>query len=402
LSAWKRIIVLCGHFFIGMPSKLSFGIDSFLLRETAVRNQRLTLVTNNAAMDISGTLSRVALLNHHFNLISLFSPEHGITVKGDDGVPQQGGEDVVTGLPVISIYSEKLAPNEEDLKDVDLVLFDIPDVGCRFYTYLWTMTYVMEACARAGKRFVVLDRPNPIGALLENAEGPMLDEAHCASFIGRWNIPLKHACTLGELALYFAATRMPALQIDVVKVEGYHRHHTAVDAFPFVPTSPAIQNIHTAMLYPGTGLLEGILVNEGRGTDHPFSQFGAPWINVDELYPALQAVLQHVQLEPVHYVPSSGVFADETCYGVKLKITDLPNFKAVSTGVAILQTIFRFYPEMVQERFYTTHANPSGVKHLDKLLGYKNAFEKMKNQESPAIDLSQNWFRTMAPYLLYV
>ena len=175
-------------------------------------------------MDATGTLSRVALLNHHFNLIRLFSPEHGITVKGDDGVPQQGGDDVFTGLPVISLYSEKLAPNEDDLKDVDLVLFDIPDVGCRFYTYLWTMTYVMEACARTGKRFVVLDRPNPIGALLENAEGPMLDEVHCGSFIGRWNIPLKHCCTLGELALYFAATRMPALQIDVVKVKGYHFH----------------------------------------------------------------------------------------------------------------------------------------------------------------------------------
>jgi uncharacterized protein YbbC (DUF1343 family) len=384
-----------------MPSKLTFGVDSFLLRETAFRNQRLALVTNNAAMDVSGTLSRVALLNLHFNLISLFSPEHGITVKGDDGVRQQGGEDVVTGLPVISLYSEKLAPNEEDLKDVDLVLFDIPDVGCRFYTYLWTMTHVMEACARFNKRFVVLDRPNPIGALLENAEGPMLDEAHCGSFIGRWSIPLKHCCTLGELALYFAATRMPVLQIDVVKVEGYHRHHTAVDAFPFVPTSPAIQNIQTAMLYPGTGLLEGILVNEGRGTDHSFSQFGAPWIKVDEFCPALQAVLQHVHLEPVHYVPSSGVYADETCYGVKLKITDLSNFKAVSTGITILQTMFRLYPEMVQERFYTTHANPSGARHMDKLLGYENAFEKLKNQEWPLIDIAEDWNRTMKSHLLY-
>jgi uncharacterized protein YbbC (DUF1343 family) len=194
---------------------------------------------------------------------------------------------------------------------------------------------------------------------------------------------------------------MPALQIDVVKVNDYHRHHTAVDAFPFVPTSPAIQNIHTAMLYPGTGLLEGILVNEGRGTDHPFSQFGAPWIKVDELCPALQAVLKHVQLEPVHYVPSSGVYADETCYGLKLKITDPPNFKAVSTGIKILQTIFRLYPEMVQERFYTTNANPSGARHMDKLLGYENAFDKLKNQEWPLIDIAEDWSRTMKPHLLY-
>lgn len=384
-----------------MPQKLISGIDSFLLRESAFRNQRIALVTNNAATDSVGTLSRVALLKNHFNLIRLFSPEHGITVKGDDGVRQRGGVDVVTGLPVISLYSEKLAPDENDLEDVDLVLFDIPDVGCRFYTYLWTMTHVMEACARAGKRFMVLDRPNPIGALLEHAEGPMLDEVHCASFIGRWNIPLKHSCTLGELALYFAATRMPALQIDVEKVSGYHRHHTAMDAFGFVPTSPAIQHIHTAMLYPGTGLLEGILVNEGRGTAHPFSQFGAPWIDKDELCQALQVVLQHVRAEPVQYIPLSGVYAHETCNGVKLSITESSKFKAVSTGITILQTMFRLYPEMVQERFYTTHANPTGAKHLDKLLGYENTFQKLKNQEWPVIDVSDEWSHTMKPHLLY-
>lgn len=384
-----------------MPPTIKPGIDSFLLRQAEFRDQRIALVTNNAATDATGTLSRVAMLNHRFNLIRLFAPEHGITVKGDDGVRQRDGVDVVTGLPVISLYSEKLAPAEEDVKDVDLVLFDIPDVGCRFYTYLWTMTHVMEACARAGKRFVVLDRPNPIGALLENAEGPMLDEALCTSFIGRWNIPLKHCCTLGELALYFAATRMPSLQIEVVKVAGYHRCHTALDAFAFVPTSPAIQHIQTAMLYPGTGLLEGILVNEGRGTDHPFRQFGAPWINGNELCKALQAVLQHVRAEPVQYVPSSGVYALETCCGVKLHITDPSNFKAVSSGIIMLQTLFNLYPDMIQERLYTTHANPSGARHLDKLLGYENAFQKLKNQEWPAIDVSDEWSHTMKPHLLY-
>jgi uncharacterized protein YbbC (DUF1343 family) len=384
-----------------MLPRIISGIDSFLLRWQEFSNQRIALVTNNAAMDANGTLSRVALLSHHFNVTRLFSPEHGINVKGEDGVPQSGGTDVVTGLPVVSLYNEKMAPDDGDLKDVDLVLFDIPDVGCRFYTYLWTMTYVMQACAKAGKQFIVLDRPNPIGALLENAEGPMLDEVHCTSFIGRWNIPMKHSCTLGELALYFAATRMPSLHLDVVKVAGYHRHHTALDAFAFVSTSPAIQDIHTAMLYPGTGLWEGILVNEGRGTDHPFSQFGAPWINANELCEALQAVLQHVRAEPVQYVPSSGVYAHETCYGVKLNITDPFNFKAVSSGITMLKTLFNLYPDMIQERLYITHANPSGARHLDKLLGYEKAFQKLKNREAPVINVAEDWMRTMKPYLLY-
>ncbi len=384
-----------------MPPKVLPGIDSFLQQEEKFRNLRIALVTNNAATDANSTMTRVALLNYHFTLTKLFSPEHGISVKGDDGVRQLNGTDTVTGLPVISLYSEKLAPSEEDLRDVDLVLFDIPDVGCRFYTYLWTMTHVMETCTKAGKRFVVLDRPNPIGANLEHAEGPMLDEAHCASFIGRWNIPLKHCCTLGELALYFAATRMPSLQIDVVKVTGYHRHHTAFDDFSFVPTSPAIQDASTAMLYPGTGLLEGIYVNEGRGTNLPFSQFGAPWITAGELCEAIRAVVKHLRVETVHYVPSSGVYAHENCHGVKLSISDAKNYKAVSSGISILQTVLRLYPAHVAERLYATHANPTGEKHLNKLLGYEHAFAKLKNQESPAINVATEWYRTIKPYLLY-
>ena len=137
-------------------------------------------------------MSRVALLKNQFKLVKIFSPEHGISVKGDDGVKQQNVTDTITDLPVVSLYGEKLMPSEEDMQDVDMVLFDIPDIGCRFYTYLWTMTYVMESCAAYNKPFMILDRPNPIGALLEKAEGPMLDEANCSSFIGRWNIPLKH------------------------------------------------------------------------------------------------------------------------------------------------------------------------------------------------------------------
>jgi len=146
------------------------------------------------------------LLDAGFNIVKLFSPEHGLDVKGVDGATIKDGVDALTRLPVISLYNEKLQPDENDLKDIDMVLFDIPDIGCRCYTYLWTMTYVLEACAAYNKKFIVLDRPNPVSGSLRFAEGPMLDEAHCSSFIGRWNIPLRHSCTLGELALYFNAS----------------------------------------------------------------------------------------------------------------------------------------------------------------------------------------------------
>src|SRR5690606_8412023 len=146
---------------------------------------------------------RKALQDAGFQLVKLFSPEHGLLAVGADGVAQADFVDPLTGLPVVSLYGSKMAPEPQDLESLDAVLFDIPDVGCRFYTYLWTLSYVMEGCARARIPLFVLDRPNPLGGDLSQAEGPMLDEAHCSSFIGRWSIPIRHSCTLGELALYF-------------------------------------------------------------------------------------------------------------------------------------------------------------------------------------------------------
>ena len=153
-------------------SLLQAGIDVLLQQPSAFQQQRIAFVTNNAAVTNDGLLSRAALLQHSYNLVKLFSPEHGINTMGTDGAAQQNSIDAITGLPVISLYNNKLAPTEEELHNTDVVLFDIPDVGCRFYTYLWTMTHVMEACAQYNKPFVVLDRPNPIGALIEKAEGP--------------------------------------------------------------------------------------------------------------------------------------------------------------------------------------------------------------------------------------
>jgi uncharacterized protein YbbC (DUF1343 family) len=320
---------------------------------------------------------------------------------GEDGVKQQNITDAVTDLPVISLYGEKLRPSEEDMQDVDMVLFDIPDIGCRFYTYLWTMTYVMESCAAYNKPFLVLDRPNPIGGILEMAEGPMLDETSCASFLGRWNIPLKHACTLGELALYFAATRLPTLQIEVVKVKNYLRHQTAVHDFPFIPTSPAIQNIHAAQLYPGTGLLEGIQVNEGRGSNKPFEQFGAPWIRELELSIALQSDLKNVSIIPVQYIPASGIYVNELCKGISLQITQTSAFQAVSTGITILQTLIQLFPKEIKDRLYITNANPGGEKHLDKLLGCEHALDLFKREHLFEIDVKETWQEIIHPYLLY-
>ena len=169
---------------------IKFGVDILLQISPIWKNKRIGLVTNIAAVTNNNLPTREALLKNNFTISKLFSPEHGLDIVGADGHEIKDGIDELTGLPIISLYSNKLAPTKEDLEDIDIILFDIPDIGSRFYTYLWTMTYVMEACALHNKPLVILDRPNPIGGDINKAEGPMLDEINCPSFIGRWDIPV--------------------------------------------------------------------------------------------------------------------------------------------------------------------------------------------------------------------
>ena len=220
--------------------KILSGLDHLLLQQNPFKNARIALVTNNAAFTSGKERGRVALLQKGFNITKLFSPEHGLEAKGADGTYQSNSIDPLTQLPVISLYGDHLMPAAEDVEDIDMIVFDIPDVGCRFYTYLWTMTYVMEACALYNKPLVILDRCNPISGDMKKAEGPMLNEK-CVSFIGRWNIPIRHSCTLGELATYFSATRKMNIDLTVIKLTGWER-----DCLPsennslFTPTSPAV------------------------------------------------------------------------------------------------------------------------------------------------------------------
>jgi len=375
------------------------GIDAFLQDPEVNKNSRFTIVTNNAAFTSGRILSRLALIEKGFNLVKIFSPEHGISVKGEDGVYQKDGFDIKTDLPIISLYGDRLMPTEEDLKDIDFVLFDIPDVGCRFYTYLWTMTYVMEACAKYNKPLILLDRPNPIGGNLETAEGPMLDEKNCSSFIGRWSIPVRHSCTLGELATYFSNKKIKGLDLKVVAVKKWTRSQITND---FYPTSPAIQNISTALVYPGMGLLEGVNVNEGRGTEKPFLQFGAPWISAEELQLEMEnKKIAGIDLKSCSYVPADSLYKNETCYGLELNITDANKFRPISFGVDLISALFKLYPQQLKERAYITNVNPSGGGHLDKLLGIKNAFELLKHGKPVQTDIYQTWLSEIGSFLLY-
>lgn len=383
--------------------KVLFGIDYLLLQKNKFQGYRLALATNNAATTSSGESSRIALLKADFAIAKLFSPEHGLTAQGEDGAYQNNSTDSLTQLPIISLYSEHLMPTAEDMADIDMVLFDIPDVGCRFYTYLWTMTYVMEACALHNKPLVILDRPNPIGGDIDRAEGPMLDEKNCSSFIGRWDIPVRHSCTLGELAIYFSATRNIDIDLKVIPLKNWERNQLpSENNWRFNPTSPAISTIETALCYPGSGLFEGINVNEGRGSNKPFTIFGAPWINASLLLKKITTLnLPGVQFSEIQYAPSGSLYAGETCFGLSLLITNENTFLPVQTGITIIQNLFSLFPDQCRERLYKTVANPSGEKHLDKLLGIENSFLTLKEGNKISTDLKNDWKEKITPFLVY-
>jgi len=379
-----------------------YGIDQLLEGGTRLFYGKSALVTNEAATTLSGIKSRAAMLDSGISLIKLFSPEHGLSVKGADGLRQDDSVDQLTKLPVISLYGDKLAPNYADLKGLDTVFFDVPDVGCRFYTYLWTMTYVMESCEKAGIKFVVLDRPNPTGLDLSLSEGPELDETNCSSFIGRWNIPLRHCCTLGELARYFAATRMPGLNLEVISVWDYRRNSPFPNLFPFVPTSPAIQNLEAAACYPGTGLLEGVNLNEGRGTDWSFRIVAAPWLKTDEILNHLKdQLIEGVSFYACDFFAQAPPFQGEYCKGILWRITDHHLFRPAHTSWQILKMIHRLHPGKLEKRLYRTNANPSGEHHLDKLTGVCDAFPLLLSGLDPDFSIDKKWKEKIKPYLLY-
>jgi uncharacterized protein YbbC (DUF1343 family) len=388
---------------------IQLGIDLLLRQNPSWKNNRIALVTNHAATTNTLIPSRKALLDNGFNIVRLFSPEHGLDIQGIDGAKMADGIDSLTRIPVISLYGEKLQPSAADLQDIDIVLFDIPDTGCRFYTYLWTLTYVLEACGQYQKRFIVLDRPNPLSGNLLLAEGPLLDEINCSSFTGRWSIPLRHSCTLGELSLYFNQSRKINAPVEVIRCSDWQRTgFQPAWEMPFVPTSPAIQNFATALLYPGLGLLEATNISEGRGTHTPFRLAGAPWINGREVALIFnQMALGDSIAKSISFTPFLGKYVNERCSGVEFYVKHLFSFQSVTNGLLFIKLIQDLYPLYFQWKSYPTHVNPTGEAHLDKLLGIRHS-ESLFNLDFQQFIASvtqytqvKSWSQSVSSSLLY-
>ncbi|MBH2005640.1 MAG: DUF1343 domain-containing protein [Sphingobacteriia bacterium] len=385
-----------------------FGIDQLLKVNPTWKQDKIGLITNEAATSNQGAASRKLLQEAGFNLVKLFSPEHGLSATGADGEAIHDGIDELTDLPIISLYGKKLAPGEEDLYELDLVIFDVPDIGVRFYTYLSTLTYAMQACAAAKKRIIVLDRPNPISGNMELVEGPWLEEA-CSSFIGRWPMPVRHSCTLGELARYFNVSQQIGAELEIIPCTNWNRNSFQPDwETPFISTSPAIRSFQSMLLYPGLCLLEATNLNEGRGTDFAFQLLGAPWLNNKVLAAQLNNLMaEDLHTEAVTYLPTTHQFAGEQCKGLRFTVKDPNGFKPVFFGMLLLKMIRDSHPREFSWHTYKTNVNPNGLKHLDKLLGIPNS-EALYELPFPEflrkitqLTTIPSWKEDMDPYLLY-
>ena len=341
------------------------GIDVLQARNFLdVQNLRLGLITNHTGRNREG-VSTVKLLAEAPNckLTKLFSPEHGFEGKLDIS-KVSNTQDAQTGLTVYSLYGETRKPTAEMLESIDAIVFDIQDIGARFYTYISTMGEAMKAAADHHKKFIVLDRPNPIGG--ESITGPMLDPGK-ESFVGFHNLPVRHGMTIGELAKMFKEELKLDMDLHVIQCEGWSRSQTWDETgIPWVNPSPNMRSLTQAFLYPGIGLLETTNLSVGRGTDTPFQVIGAPWIDHRRLVEELKRFrLPGVVFVPIEFVPSSSKFANEKCQGVEIIITDRDRFESVRTGLALAVALRGLYPDAWE------------TKNLNRLLGNQEVYESI-------------------------
>ncbi len=328
----------------------------------ALRGMRVGLITNQTGIDRAGNPT-IDLLRSApgVNLVALFSPEHGIRGAADEKVSDSVDE--VSGLPIYSLYGERRKPSPEQLANLDALVFDIQDIGTRFYTYISTMGLAMEAAAEAKIKFIVLDRVNPIGGVV--VEGPISEEPY--NFTNFHPIPIRHGKTVGELAQQFRDERRIAVDLTVIPVKGWSREQWQDEAgLPWVNTSPNMRSLSAAALYPGLGLLERA-ISVGRGTPTPFEIIGAPYIDGSRLAAELHD-LPGVSVTPVRFTPTASIHKNEECGGLRFTITDRRALRSVTVAIEIAKALVRLYPDKLP------------VDEMQPLLRHKATLEEIRQK----------------------
>ena len=326
--------------------KIKLGVEKILDEKASlIKGMRVGLICNQASVDHK--FRHVADLfysSDDFNLTALFGPQHGIRGDVQDNMIETAHSvDRKTGLPIYSLYSETREPTAEMLENVDALVYDLQDIGCRVYTFIYTMANAMSACAKLGKKMFICDRPNPVNGT--DIEGSLLENGH-ESFVGMYPIPMRHGMTVGELAKLFNEEFRINCDLEVIEMDGWQRDLCLdeTDA-PWVIPSPNMPTVETAVVFSGIVYFEGTQVSEGRGTTRPFEYIGAPYIDADEYAEVLQTLeLPGVVFRATGFMPTFQKHSNEVCGGVFVHVTERDIFEPVITGIAMVKTVFDMYP----------------------------------------------------------
>jgi uncharacterized protein YbbC (DUF1343 family) len=370
------------------------GIDVLEAENFApLRGKRVGFITNQTGVDSAGRRT-IDLLAHAkgVKLVALFSPEHGIRGRMDASV--SNATDAATGLPIYSLYGATRRPSPEMLANLDALVFDIQDAGVRFYTFITTMSYCMEAAAKQHIAFFVLDRPDPLGG--EIIEGPMLDRDKL-SFVGYFPMPVRYAMTLGELARMFNAENHMGADLHVVAMKDWRRiEFYDQTGLAWISPSPNLRTLREDFPYPGIEILQSAGVSVGRGTDTPFEHFGAPWIHSADLVAELdRRKIPGVSFAPTEFTPTDGLYKGEACHGVSLTVSNRNSFRSMLMGLEIIAALHHLYPNDFQ------------IAKTVELLGSQSTVDQLERGGDPrriiagwSVELDQ--FRAMRrKYLLY-
>lgn len=342
------------------------GLEVLVRNDMApIRGLKVGLITNHTGVMRQGgrEVSAIDVLHRseHVDLVRLFGPEHGFSGRANAGEKVGDSRDEATGLPVFSLYGQTLKPTPEMLAGLDALVFDIQDIGTRYYTYIWTMAHALKAAAENRVRFVVLDRPNPLGGMVMN--GNVLDPKY-ATFVGLYPVPMRHGLTVGEMARLINAEYGINAQLTVVPVEGWRRDQWFDQTgLPWLAPSPNMPSLESAAHYPGTCLFEGTNISVGRGTDQAFRQIGALWLRSDVLAQRLRARnLPGVRIDTVRFTPQQpgdNKFGGTEVRGIRYTVTDRATYDPALTAIATLVEIQALHADSLEYR----------VSHFDRLAG---------------------------------
>ncbi len=331
-------------------STVQSGLDVLLQsKHRSLKGKRIGILCHQASVD-SG-LRHITSLLHSRNLkiTAIFGPEHGLWGTAQDQIPVVSSEDSVLNVPIFSLYGDHRAPSSQSLEMIDIMICDLQDVGSRYYTFVWTMALAMQGCAAHGKKFIVIDRPNPING--KTLEGPLLD-MNFASFVGLYPVPVRHGLTIGEMALWLNSRFDIGADLEVIRMKGWKRRmYFEETGLPWILPSPNMPTVDTAIVYPGACLIEGTNLSEGRGTTRPFEMIGAPFINSDPLANLLNRdKLPGVAFRACRFEPTFHKFALESCGGLQIYVKDRSTFQSFLTTTKIIQRLYDLYPRKIAWR----------------------------------------------------